>query len=284
MKLVYLDHQILIDEANWPSLRKFFDRGLARLALGPWNVREIIQGNERREERMEFVQSLAPMFMQDMLVLQRRELRSFLSLHFFDRGILPFGAFSPTLASFLRESFGITANPNYSLVDYARRHGAVAGDVVEMGKLDHMEAAGALARNRDAWRALDEPIFHALILRLIPSLGADAALADVGRIADILQFCLRHRRLLFRSCPAICVEDALADARAIDPNRRPRASDTADLFHCVSGLSYADFFVSADRWAMGCARRAKEASAKLGVKTAVLLGSIDDLERAFEGM
>lgn len=270
MKMVYLDHQILIDEANWPRLGAFFSRGLARLALGAWNVREIIQGGERREERMEFVQSLSPLFMQDMLALQRRELRSFLSLHFFKRGIFPFDAFSPTFASFLRESFGIQADSNYSLLDYVRGHGAVAGDVVDVGKLGHMEAAGALAQSRGAWRALDEPIFHALMLRLIPSLGADAALADTERIVDVLQFCFRHRRSLFRSCPAICVEDALVDARAIDPNRRPRASDTADLFHCVSGLSHADFFVSADRWALSCARRVKEASGRLGVKTAAL--------------
>ena len=125
---------------------------------------------------------------------------------------------------------------------------------------------------------------HATILSLIPSRGGDGPLADLGRIGDILQFCLNHRRLLLQSCPAICVEGALADARAIDPNRRPRASDSADLFHCVSGLSYADVFVSADRWAMGCAQRAKDASDRLGVATATLLGSFDDLERAFDGM
>lgn len=78
--------------------------------------------------------------------------------------------------------------------------------------------------------------------------------------------------------------DALVDAHAIDPNRRPRSSDSADLFHCVSGLSYSDFFVSADRWAMGCAQRAKDASAKLGITPATLLGSVVDLERAFDEM
>lgn len=75
----------------------------------------------------------------------------------------------------------------------------------------------------------------------------------------------------------------MRDARANDPSRKPKPSGSADLFHCVSGLSYSDFFVSADRWAMDCARWAKDASAKLGIKTATLFGSIDDFERAFDG-
>jgi hypothetical protein len=284
VKLVYLDHQILIDEANWPRLKALFDRGVARLAFGSWNAREIVQANLRRQERMEFVQSLSPLFMQDMIVLQRRELRAFLNLHFFGRGIFPFSAFSQSFSSFLWESFAIPASPNYSLVEYATRQGAVAGDVVEEGKEAHMEAAGAIAQSRGAWRAFEDQIMHSTILSLIPSRGADGALADLEQLERILRFCLENRNLLLRSCPAICVEGALADARAIDPNRRPKPSDTADLFHGVSGLSYSDFFVSADRWAMGCAQRAKEASARLGVETATLLGSVDDLERAFEGM
>lgn len=64
MKLVYLDHQIVIDEANWPRLKALFDRGVARLAFGSWNVREIVQANQLRQERMEFVQCLSPLFMQ----------------------------------------------------------------------------------------------------------------------------------------------------------------------------------------------------------------------------
>lgn len=147
-----------------------------------------------------------------------------------------------------------------------------------------MEAAGAVAQSRGAWRAFEDQIMHATILSLIPTRGGDGPLADVGQLLHILKFCQDHRGLLLRSCPAIFVEGALADARAIDPNRRPKASDTADLFHCVSGLAYANFFVSADRWAMGCAQRAKDASARLGVETATLLGSVDDLERAFDGM
>lgn len=283
MKLVYLDHQILIDEAMWPRLRALFERGVARLAFGPWNAREIVQADRRRQERMEFVQSLSPVFMQDMIVLQRRELRAFLSLHYFERGIFPYVAVSPTFSSHLWESFGITASPNYSLLDYARRQGSVAGDAVELGKKAHMEAAGAVAQSRGAWRAYDQQIFHASMLSLIPGRGGDGALADAGQIPDILEFCLRHRSQLMHSCPAICVEDALADARAIDPERKSKLSDSADLFHCVSGLSYADFFVSADQWAMRCAQRAKDASAQLGVETATLLRSVDDLERAIDG-
>lgn len=283
MKLVYLDHQILIDEANWIRLKTLFDRGVARLAFGSWNAREIVQGNQLRRERMEFVQSLSPLFMQDMNVLQRRELRSFLNLYYFNRGIFPFSAFSPTFASFLWDSFGIAVSPNYTLINYALQQGPVVGDLVERAKLVHMEAVRAVAQSRGAWRAFEEQILHTTVLSLIPGQGADGALAETEQLAGILQFCLSHNRLLLQSCPAICIENEMRDARANDPNRKPKPSDSADLFHCVSGLSYSDFFVSADRWAMDCARRAKDASAKLGIKTATLLGSIEDLERAFDG-
>ena len=168
------------------------------------------------------------------------------------------------------------------MLDYGRRHDPVDGDVVEQAKVEHVEARQVALTNRDSIRSLDDTILCAKVLSLTPSRGVDKALAAPEDFADMLHFCLKHRRLLNQCSPALFVEDALSDARLVNPSRRPRASDTADLFHSMLGLAYVGFFVSQDRWVMDCAHRAKETVFRFGLSTAALLSSLDELSLALD--
>ena len=73
-------------------------------------------------------------------------------------------------------------------------------------------------------------------------------------IAEMLVFCQHNMQELLRACPADFAEDALSRGRLFDLRRKPRPSDTADLFHRVAALAYADVFVTAEGWANDQAR------------------------------
>lgn len=60
MKIVYLDHHIVIEQAGWPTIKALSDSGAIRVAISTWNIREIVQGRDERVERMTFFESLRP--------------------------------------------------------------------------------------------------------------------------------------------------------------------------------------------------------------------------------
>lgn len=282
VKTAYLDHHILIDEAGWEKLHSMVDRGAVRVTLSSWNIRELAQGMRQREERLGFIQSLAPRFIHDMLILQRFETASFLNEFFFRRGPCPFKPFAETFSEFLRGSFGLRTMPDYSLLDYIRAEGCVTGDIVDQRKVEHMEAMRAQLADQAALARLDQQTFHAKMATLIPHRDPRSQPWETYQIADMLSFCFEHRDELRRACPAVFVEEALSNARLVDPNRKPRDSDTGDLFHGVLALSYVDFFVGHDKWAMARAKTAKATVERVGLNGATLVQSLDELERALD--
>src|SRR4051812_15283939 len=98
MKVVYLDHQIVINQAGWPAIKLLSDSGQIRLAISSWSIREIAQGMREREERMAFLESLSPLYIHDMQVLQRLEMTSFLNRFLFGGRHIPFAMFTETFA------------------------------------------------------------------------------------------------------------------------------------------------------------------------------------------
>lgn len=57
MKTLYLDHNILVNEGNWDSLRRVVADGTVRLAVSSWNIVEIEQGEDSDQmlRRAEFI-------------------------------------------------------------------------------------------------------------------------------------------------------------------------------------------------------------------------------------
>jgi hypothetical protein len=118
------------------------------------------------------------------------------------------------------------------------------------------------------------------MLTLIPRRNVKGQPWSPSQIADILAHCHNNRSDLLRSCPAILAEDALGAPRLSNPNRKPRASDTADLYHSVSALAYANIFITNDAWAKNRALSAKQSMQGYGIAGCEIVRSLAELESA----
>lgn len=278
MKTVYIDHQIVVNQSGWTAIKSLSDDHKIRIAISSWTIREIAQGLREREDRMSFLESLAPFFIHDMLVLQRFEITSFLNEFLFAGGRLPFVMYTESFSDFLLMNNQRRVRSDYSLTDYIRAQGDTAGDLVEMGKAEHMIAMRTLQADPAGVARAEEQTNHAIMANLIPRRSAQGRPWDSSDIAEMLTFCHQNRSQLLKACPAIFAETALSHARLSDPRRQPRASDTADLFHSVSALAYSDIFVSDDGWAGDRVRLAKKSMSLQGVDGCLLVRSIDELQ------
>jgi len=277
MKIVYLDHHVLVDQSGWPIIKALSEAEEIRVVISSWSIREIVQADQEREERAAFLESIRPLFVHDMLILQRLETVSFLNESLFGGTRIPFSMFSNTFADFLRMNFFVKVPSGYSVVDYFRSEGSVAGDIVDMGKNEHVEARRALLADPVGARQGEDQINHVQMATLIPRVDARGQPWEPSDVAEILVFCHHRRRDLLRACPAIFAEDALFRVRLRDQRRKPKTSDTADLFHSVAALAYADVFVTADGWANDRARETKAAIAQAGLRAADVLRSMTQL-------
>ena len=277
--IVYLDHHFIADPNCWPIIKALSDRGQIRVAISSWNIREIAQGMLERAERMEFLESLAPLYIHDMQVLQRLEVVSFLNMAMFGGQRVPFAMFTETFADSLLMNLQVKVRPDYQLSDYIRAEGDVTGDAVDLAMETYVVARNALLANPDGVKRSEEQANHATMTTLIPRRGFDGRHWEPSQIADMLIFCHRNRRPLLRACPAIFAEDALVRARQADPTRRPKKSDTADLFHSVSALAYADVFLTNDGWARGKALVASRAMQARGVASCKVLRTLGELQQ-----
>jgi hypothetical protein len=278
MKVVYLDHHIVVNEAGWPAIKSLSDSGEIRVVVSSWTIREIAQGMREREERMAFLESLLPLYIHDMQVLQRLETTSFLNSFLFGGQPIPFAMFTETFADFLQMNFQIKTRLDYSLTDYIRAEGDTSGDAVDLGKEEHAQAMRTLLADPDGVRRVEEQTNHATMATLIPRRNFRGRAWEPSEIADMLVYCHNHRHELLRASPAIIAEDALSRARLIDPTRKPRTSDTADLFHSVSALAYADIFVTGDGWARDRVQLANRTMERQGFKGCTVVRSLDELQ------
>ncbi|MFZ6682215.1 hypothetical protein [Undibacterium sp. Tian12W] len=280
MKIVYLDHHVVADQVAWPSIKALVDTGHIRVAISTWNIREIVQARHERVERAAFLESLRPLYIHDMLVLQRLEIVSFLNESLFGGRRLPFPMFTETFTEFLQMNYQIKVRREYQLTDYVRAEGDVTGDIVELRKADHVEAMSAMLKDPAGVQRVDEQTNHAKMATLIPRRNSKGGFWEPSQIADILVHCHNHRSTLLRDCPAILAEDALSGPRLASPTRKPRTSDTADLFHSVSALAYTDILVSNDAWALNRILSAKQTMQRHGVGGCEVIRSIPTLEQA----
>ncbi|MEW6657689.1 MAG: hypothetical protein AB1424_03415 [Thermodesulfobacteriota bacterium] len=99
-------------------------------------------------------------------------------------------------------------------------------------------------------KSIDADIFREWVLPKIPEYDPeDRPMAKAVR-QELLEFCYANQKDFYSTCPAMAVEDKLCEIRARDPNRVPKESDAIDLQHAVAALSYCDFFITGDRYAL----------------------------------
>jgi hypothetical protein len=276
---LYLDHHILIKEDNWPLLREIVEQRNAIIAISNWNMVEIEQATDaaQKERRMEFVNSLAPLYVYDMLTLQKYELRNFMRLYHFNAGFHPFRAFTSTFATYIQENFGLRVRHDYSLQDYFRnaRQGQLAP--VAAGQREMVEALQALQpADKKLLEKIEEETFNRYVASKLPKVAPDGNPISDNELSAMAQLCWKQQSTLYRLCPAVFAEALLGERRRQDPGRRPKLSDAADLMHCTVGLSYCDAFVTNDGFAYRCCEFAKTEMTKQNLRSANLFRSLQD--------
>lgn len=281
MKTLYLDHNILVNEGNWDSLRRVVADGTVRLAASSWNIVEIEQGEDSDQmlRRAEFIAALQPLFIHDMLTLQRYEIRNFLWLYFFKSGIFPFNAFSPSYAAALFEDLQIKVREDYSLVDYFRA--AMRNDrrngfaTIDQQKDALVEALRTLQNaDREKLKAIDEQVFFHHLAALLPRYRPNGKAIGPQTWAEMLQFCNERKVELYRLSPALFAENELGNKRRQDVRRQPNRGDAADLMHATLGLAYCDYFVTNDGFVVSCAEFARGKLDTQGVAVAEIFRSL----------
>lgn len=283
MNTLYLDHHILIEEDNWPLLREIVEQRNAVIAISNWNMVEIEQATDatQKQRRVQFVTSLAPLYVHDMMTLQKYELRNFMRLYHFNAGFHPFSAFASTFAKYIRENFGLHVRDDYSLIDYFRnaRQGQLAP--VAAGQLEMVQALQALqTADKKLLAKVEEETFGRYVASKLPKAAPDGNPISNNEHAAMAQLCWRQQATLHRMCPTVFAEALLGEKRRQNPGRRPKLSDAADLMHCAVGLSYFDAFITNDGFAYGCCDFAKAEMAKQNVRSASLFRSLQEFKAA----
>jgi hypothetical protein len=179
-------------------------------------------------------------------------------------------------------NFLVRAPSNYALSNYLLSEGRVAGDIVDIGKNEHAEARRALLADPEGAKAVEAQTNLAQVANLIPRADGRGRPWETSEIADMMVFCHHRWQDLLRACPAVFAEDALSRARLRDYQRKPRTSDTADLFHSVAALAYADIFATSDGWANDRAKEAQVAMRRSGVRAADVFRSLAELVEEIE--
>jgi hypothetical protein len=88
---------------------------------------------------------------------------------------------------------------------------------------------------------------------LMPDRGPDDRALLRAALDSVAERLAGERSPVFRACPAIWSEGALADVRANVGGRKPQIQDGIDLMHTILPLAYCDAFVSADAHLRRCA-------------------------------
>jgi hypothetical protein len=281
MKTLYLDHNIVhyyvkgfpreLDAAReFAALQEI--QALhpdVRFAVSDWNVveaaRECARSSAPRAAAglyASFFEGLRPLFIEGHDTLQRAEIRA-----------LAFGhwnmAAAPRSSDWMFTShFGQVASSRikeilvgFSLRIYLRHlattssHAtfdspvAIAREAIKVG-IDAYNAG------RFANRELQARITREWLLSLLPERDAHGQWIPIATRKELASIWSPTPKDVFRNCPAVAIEAALADVRAAAGGRIPKSTDALDLMHAVPALAYCDAFVTNDAHLRGHAARA----------------------------
>lgn len=252
MSLLYLDHHILVNEAFWPAIDRLVKQRHLTLALSSWSVQELRQANDVKQKvaRGRFLESLAPVYMHGMDLLQRAELRRFVYDQLFGVTLQAIAPFCNSFAELLREDFGLLTRPEYSLSEFLEN--SDQGNL-DLEKREHAEALRTIQKaSKKQLDATERATFFQHLANLAPKHSPDGRILTPAAWVHMLELCYANKDALYRTCPALFAEDRLGIKRAEDPNRNPRLSDSADLMHAAVAMSYCEYFVSNDAFLVKC--------------------------------
>ena len=257
MNILAIDHSTVSNHAWWPALVSSSNCETVRVALSVWNLVEIGFASDKKQqvERLEFLESLNPLWFRERVEIQKLELNSFVARRRFGVDLGATQAVTPHLSSVDHYFAGHQTRIGLTPAQF------IAETDFEILKREKHKVPSALrtlqSADKSKLREVERQMFEAWMAGLLPNVNPAGRPISAGDRNDLLAFCWENRAGLFTECPAVAAEDALSAARTADPNRNPTESDGIDLHHAVVGLSYGTIFATADGYQGQCAQAAR---------------------------
>jgi hypothetical protein len=260
MKTLYADHMVLVRPAQRTELSKLLNTSTdLRFAASIWNLYEISLATDRAQvvRLAEFIDQHRPLWISNLIDIQKLEIRRFLWLRYFEVSADSIGAFSDHLSVVSAGLVGSRTRLGYTAVGWVKDN---------WGKIDlkaaRQETVSAMVTLQNTTqrrrKEAESETFREWLRARLPVRDPEEIPLRPARRQAILDFCWAERQKLYQDCPAIQVEDALFKIRTLNPKRVPRESDAADLQHSVVALAYCDFFVTGDGFVRRCAEIVRE--------------------------
>ena len=262
MKTIYIDHNILACEKNWPELSRLFSQNTdLRLAISDWNLLEIICTCDKPQaiRRAELIDSLNPLWIMDRLFIQQHEVKQFIWLNYFNYQAESFCVFTEYLSVLLSHYLGADAPLGCTAKKWVENiHGNMPLKDIYSSKNETVRALKTL-QNTDTKKKKDSnaDVFRTLVFSKVPDRYQENRPIIISEKEKIVKYCYDNKDKFYLDCPAMAVEDKLCDIRTQDHNRKPKESDAVDLQHSVLALAYCDAFITGDGYIFRCVKQAE---------------------------
>ena len=252
---IYLNHEIIAGEKSWPLIRSTIGRSEDKtLAISQYNLVEAAGGSCQSQtvRRMEFIDSLRPVWVRDRRDIQREEVRNFVWERCFNSPMNCVCPFSRSLSAVLAYHLGAKTPLDCS----ARKWLAIFGGELQLDepKTATVNALTILqAIDRQKKMSTQAQAFCEWVCQNLPFRDPRNRLIGAAECRELSEHCLDNQLEFFQRCRSMAVEDKLTDIRTHDPRRQPKRQDSIDLQHIVVALSYCRSFVTKDRYLLHCA-------------------------------
>lgn len=251
MKYIFLDNNIFI----YTFENKSVDSSIESIELIKGSDCQLVMSlsilNEFAQSRsiedalylVRCMEDLTPIWIDDFVDVQRKEILAFVLTKFKRRDNVP----APSVYMGFSDLFDNKPISPEMYVKYCfeENNQNAARNVGE-------EHAAVLDALRDAQKDgdIDSDIECDVRERKIKSLFPREELIDEGLACDEIDkattYCLSRSKELYKFCPSLNIERHIAEYRRRDPNRNAKTSDSEDYKIAISASPYVDFFVTGD--------------------------------------
>lgn len=277
MKTFYIDHNILVNEDNWPKLAKLVTAGYCP-ALSDWNLVEIASGADKKQalQRMEFIETLNPTWFIPIEIIQKCEVKNFLLKNFYNTEYKACSPLVDCYSKVLAYDIGKAAPPDFKAINLVKswQSSPEIFAPIALAKKSIPESLKIIQGiDKKTQKLKEEEIFRSWIGTKLPQRDLNGKELSPDEKKNLLDFLYKNKDLLLKESPSIAIEDVLYDIRNKDAARPPQTQDAADMQHSILALSYCDYFVTRDGFVRHCAEFASRT-----YKTAKVLDALDGIQ------
>jgi len=248
---IFLDNQshiYIFEQTSSPDARHFnqlYEKYKINIVLSLDNLIEFSQSN-MLEQAIELIQAIltrTPRWIDSFFDIQKQEIRQFIYKEYLKKKIQIYNPYRNNFSDFF---YGKPISP----IDFVN----VAFDPTqkEQFKHAHKEHAGVLAelqqhrKNKKIMERINDITLNNVIVSRLDQKELDQLGFTLHDKRDLVRFCLKNRKNLFKACPSLNTEWHLSHYRSLNPKRKTRLSDSIDLTMSSAAFPYVDTFITND--------------------------------------